>query len=190
MQKGRWADLRPQLRDSCTDQGTVLIKRQRRHLDHAPASSTALWASFHQCRTCRACCNHFCFRLHVINRLHPLIPITGILDLVKKVIAILFRIHIAVIAFQQIVQTAQLQHRVVHRNKQDLLRRDTFFQQSVDHLILDRRLANPAGTRQNDRPPQVLLLQPLHRLIVSKPTICLGKARVYHACAPPGIIRL
>ena len=53
-----------------------------------------------------------------------------------------------------------------------------------------RRTIVLTGTRQNDRPPQVLLLQPLHRLIVSKPTICLGKARVYHACAPPGIIRL
>ena len=58
---------------------------------------------------------------------------------------ILLGIDIFVIALQNLVHGAQLQHGMVHGNKDDLLGRNTALKQGLDHLVLYGGLSNPSG---------------------------------------------
>ena len=114
-------------------------------MDRRPSTSAALLAPFDQNRTGRAGSHHFCVRLHIVDRLQPFVPILRILDLVKKVVDILLRIDIFVIALQDLIHGAQLQHGMVHGDKDDFLGRNTALKQGLDHLVLYGGLSNPSG---------------------------------------------
>ena len=58
---------------------------------------------------------------------------------------ILLRIDIFVIALQDLIHGAQLQHGMVHGDKDDLLGRNTALKQGLDHLVLYGGLSNPSG---------------------------------------------
>ena len=94
------------------------------------------------------------------------------------------------VTLQNVIESTQLEHGMIHGDKYDALRRDTFLQKRVDHLILDRGFSDPPGAGEDHGPPEVRLFQPLHCFIIGKPAVGLCKIRVDHPGDPPGIKRL
>ncbi len=182
--------IRAKLRGVDANQRAIFKKGQGRDLDNAPPPRAALCASLYQRRTGRPRCDHLRGWLQIINRFHPLVPLAGILHFVEEVIAVFICPHVGVVAIQNIIQAAELEHGVVQGNEHDALWRHPSLQQGVDHLILNGGLSHTPGPSQDDCSPQIPLLQAFHRFIIGKTAIVLCKVRVDRACGPPGIKRL
>ncbi len=111
-------------REVDVQKAAILIKRHGRNLDYRPAACSALLIALHQCRTGGTCGDDLCIRLHIVYGFQPFIPILSVLHFIKKIVSILLSVDVFVVAFQDIIETTELQHRVVHGDKHDLLRRN------------------------------------------------------------------
>ena len=156
----QWGDLQiiRQVGAIHIQQLTILIERQCRNLDGRPSPGAALLAPLDQNRTGRAGGYHFGVRLHIVDCLQPFVPILRVLNFVKKVVDILIRIDVFVIALQNIVHGAQLQHRMIHGDKDNLLGRNTALKQGLDHLVLYGGLSHSSCAGQNHCAPDVRLV--------------------------------
>lgn len=187
MCESRGADVRPQVGDFHADEGTVFKKGEGGHLDNAPPPGAALGAALDEGGAGGAGGYHLGPGLGVVDGLHPLIPITGVLDLVKKVVSVLLRPDVFMVALQDFIEPAELQHGVIHGDKDDALGLDAPLQERVDHLVLDGGFAHSPGAGEDHGAAQVCLIQPLDSLIIGKPAVLLGKIGVDAAGGPPGV---